>query len=351
MKTITTSIFALILLISSIKNSSSQTINYKVLEDNPYHNNMEVTVMPFYVDYAPNNNLSLGYGINTSVVYKKKATFNFFIERPYAPVFDWGYHFGTIGIFPSPTVNVLHKFVDLELGGTYHLRDHTKVKNRKVVLSSVTNGRTTTTESIKVPATVRKILGVRGGLYNYHTVITARQNGNISGDLAGGGDIKGVISTDGSRFGGAARLYSTPEDPFFNTESATNMKVLGIYAGISSTSYHYIKIDADGYGEKGGYRFLNFYADAMIAPVRIDDFVGADGKRYDVSGKGAQGFKTRPFGARVGYEYTIVPKHIGYYAKTEIGFKPGLANSKFYVSLGFGITVPAKIKKIASEKE
>jgi hypothetical protein len=351
MKTINTTILSILFLAVAFKNTNAQSVNYKVLADDPYNHNLEITALPFYTDYAPKNNLSLGYGLNASLIYKKLATFNMYIERPYGSLFDWGYHFGTVGIFSSPTVNKLHKFLDLEIGTTYHLRDRTKTKNRKVVLSSVTSGRYTTTTSISVPATVRKILGVRGGMYNYHTVITARQNGDIAGDLAGGGDMKGVISTDGSRFGGAARLYSTPEDPFFNTESATNMKVLGIYAGLSSTSYHYIKIDADGYGEKGGSRFLNFYADVMIAPVRIDDFVGADGKRYDVSGKGAQGFKTRPYGARVGYEYSIVPKRIGYYAKTEIGIKPGLASSKFYVSLGFGITVNAKIKKFASETE
>lgn len=349
MHIIKTTIFTAFSFLFFSKNMNSQSVNYKVSEDAPYYHNLEVSLMPFYTDFAPKNNLSLGYGVNASLIYKKLATMHLYLERPYTAGTDWGYHFATVGIFSSPTVNIIKKFLHLELGGTYHLSERTKTKNRKVVLSSHSGYKTTTTTYIMVPATVRKIIGVRGGIYNYHTAITARDNGDIDGDL--GIDAKGVISTDGTRFGGAARLNPSPmpADPFFNTESATNMKVLGVYGGISSSSYHHLMIDTDGYGKKGGSRYLNFYADAMIAPVRIDDFVGIDGKKYDVSGKGAQGFKTRPFGARLGYEYWMANKKVGYYAKTEIGFKPGLANSKFYVSLGFGISIVGKIQKLAVE--
>lgn len=333
----------------SINSVNSQSVSYKVIEDNPNSYNLDVSFLPFYVDMAgSDNNLSLGYGLNASAQYKKMGTVRFYLQRPYTAGTDMGYHSGTVGIFPSPTVNKLHKYLHLELGGTFHLSERTKTKSRKVVLSSYTSGRTTTTKYLMVPATVRKIIGARGGIYNYHTVITARQNGDIDGDL--GIDTKGVISTDGTRFGGAARLnpVGTPSDPFFNTESATNMRVLGVYGGISSSSYHKILIDTDGYGKKGGSRYVNFFADAMIAPPRIDDFEGADGKKYDVSGKGAQGFKTRPFGARIGYEYLMAKNKIGYYTKTEAGFKPGMANSKFYISLSFGICFITKVKQLAS---
>ncbi|MES2590858.1 MAG: hypothetical protein V4608_03150 [Bacteroidota bacterium] len=347
MRILKISIFTLLLTSLFLKKASSQSVNYKILEDNPYQNNLSVSLMPFYTDFAPNNNLSLGYGIDASLIYKKLATAHFYMERPYTDGTDWGYHFGTVGIFPSPTVNKLRNFLHLELGAAYHLSDRTVTRSRKVVLSSSTGSKYTTTTYISVPATVRKIVAVRGGIYNYHTAITARQYGDVPGDL--GIDANGVIATDGTRFGGAARLYSTPEDPFFNTESSTMMKVLGVYGGISSSGYHRVMVDTDAYGVKGGSRYINFYADAMFAPVRIDDFVGIDGKKYDVSGKNAQGFKTRPFGARIGYEYILAKKRIGYYAKTELGFKPGLANSKFYVSLGFGLSINGKIKKLAAE--
>ncbi|MES2286151.1 MAG: hypothetical protein V4547_10720 [Bacteroidota bacterium] len=350
MKILKTTIVTAFFFSLSIGTINSQSVNYKILEDNPYDHNLDVAFMPFYVDMASkSNNLSLGYGLNATQVYKKLATFRLYALKPYAPTFDWGYHFGTVGIFDSPTINKLKKFLHLELGGTYHLSERTVNKNRKVVLSSHSGYKTTTTTYITVPATVRKIFGVRGGIYNYHTAITARQNGDIDGDL--GIDAKGVISTDGTRFGGAALLNDggSTTDPFYNTESATNMKVLGAYGGISSTSYYKIFIDTDGYGKKGGFKSMNFFADAMFAPVRIDDFVGTDGKKYDVSGKGAQGFKTRPFGARLGLEYSMGKNKIGYYARMEAGFKPGLANSKFYVSLGFGICFLSKIQKLASE--
>ncbi|MGB3946487.1 MAG: hypothetical protein WBM13_00765 [Bacteroidia bacterium] len=349
MKKIKATIIYTFILSLSINKVNSQSVSYKVLEDNPNSYNLDVSFLPFYVDMAgADNNLSLGYGLNASAQYKKLGAARFYLQRPYSAGTDMGYHFGTVGIFPMPTVNKLRKYLHLELGGTYHLSERTKTKDRKVVLSSSKSGRTTTTTYIMVPTTVRKVIGVRGGLYNYHTVITARQNGSIDGDL--GIDAKGVISTDGTRFGGAARLnpVGVPEDPFYNTESATNMKVLGVYGGISTASYHKILIDADGYGTKGGSRYFNLFADAMIAPPRIDDFEGADGKKYDVSGKGAQGFKTRPFGARVGYEYLMAKNKLGIFTKTEVGFKPGMANSKFYISLSFGVCFITKVKQLAA---
>lgn len=344
---ITTCIFSL-----SINNINSQSVSYKVIEDNPYHHNLDVSFLPFYTDFAPNNNLSLGYGINAAAQYKKLGTVRLSLLRPYTKGTDNGYHAGTVGIFDMPTVNKLNKFLHLELGATYNLSERTKTKSKKVVLSSYTSNsgrtQTTTTKYLMVPATVRKIIGIRGGIYNYHTVITARDHGDIDGDLGIG--TKGVISTDGTRFGGAALLnpIGTPADPFFNTESATNLRVLGLYGGISTSSYHRIMIETDGYGIKGGTSFVNFFADAMIAPPRIDDFEGADGKKHDVHGKGSQGFKTRPFGARVGYEYMMAKKKIGYYTKTELGFKPGMASSKFYVSLSFGICFVTRVKQLAS---
>ncbi|MES2139358.1 MAG: hypothetical protein V4511_06595 [Bacteroidota bacterium] len=350
MKILKTTIVTAFFFSLSISTINGQSLNYKVLEDNPYDHNLDVTFLPFYVDMASKeNNLSLGYGLNAKLIYKKLATFRLYALKPYAPVFDWGYHFGSGGGFDSPTVNKLKKFLHIELGGTYHLSERTKIKNRNVVLSEHSGYKTTTTTYISVPATVRKIFGVRAGIYNYHTAINARHNGDVDGDLHI--DAKGVISTDGTRFGGAALLNDggSTTDPFYNTNSATNMKVLGVYGGISSSSYYKIMVDTDGYGKKGGFKSTNFFADAMFAPVRIDDFVGADGKKYDVSGKGAQGFKTRPFGARLGLEYTMGKKKVGYYARMEAGFKPGLANSKFYVSLGFGISFVGKVQKLASE--
>lgn len=341
MKILKITIFTVIAFSISINNVNSQSVNYKVIEDDPYYHNLDVSLMPFYTDFAPNNNLSLGYGLNASAQYKKLGTARLYIQRPYSDGTDWNYHFGTVGIFSSPTVNKLKKYLHIELGGTYNLSENTKIKNKKVVLSSYTSGRTTTTSYIMVPATVRRVTGVRGGLYNYHTAITARQNGT---------ENEGVISTDGSRFGGAARLnpVGVAKDTFFNTESATNMKVLGIYGGLSFTSYHRIMINSDGYGTKGGSRYTNIFLDAMIAPVRIDDFEGGKGEKYDVSGKGALGFKARHWGARIGYEYLMTKNKLGYYARTEMGFKPGLASSKFYVSLGFGICFITKIQKLAS---
>jgi hypothetical protein len=301
----------------------AQSVSYKVVEDNPGKDNLHINILPFYVDYAGGNNLSLGYGLQSSVQLKKKWTFQVYYEHPYAAVFDWGYHFATVGIFTSPTNNVPVHFMHLELGGVYELWSKTKQKTRRVVLSSYSTGRYTHTEYIRVPATVLRSTGVRGGLYSYHTSITARQNGTVAGDLGGAG----VISSDGTRFGGAANLNNgnTPEDPNFNTESATNMRVLGVYGGISLISKTRIIIDAEGYGERGMGKVFSFYADAIIAPVRID---------------------RRPFGCRVGYDYNFSKKAIGYYAKTEIGFTPGLSHGNLYAMLAFGMSINGHVKAL-----
>ena len=326
------------------RSTEAQSVSYKVLEDNPDKDNIHVNVLPFYVDYAGGNNLSLGYGLQSSVQVKKKWTFQLYFEHPYSAVFDWGYHFATVGIFTSPTKNIPVHFMHIELGGVYELWDKTKQKGRRVVLSSYTSGRFTHTTYITVPATVMRSTGVRGGLYSYHTSITARQNGTVAGDLGGAG----VISSDGTRFGGAANLNTgnTPEDPNFNTESATNMRVLGVYGGISLISKTRIIIDADGYGECGFGKLFSFYADVIIAPVRIDPFEGSNGKNYELSGGKAKGFDKRPFGCRVGYDYNFSKKAIGYYAKTEVGLTPGLSHGGVYAMLAFGMSINGHIKAL-----
>jgi hypothetical protein len=342
-------IFLLLILGCTAGISQAQTVHYTIVEDNPYFSNFQVNLLPFYVDAASNNNLSLGFAVEAKAVVKKLVTLNLYWEHPYAAGMDWGYHFATVGIFSTPTKTPIVHFQHFELGGTYHLRERTKVKTRNVTLKSTSDGRYNYTTSIGVPTTVLVITGIRAGLYSYKTAITARQYGTVQGDL---GD-KGVISSDGTHFGGAANLNASgvKEDPYFNTESSTNMRVLGIYAGISTTHTHRVILDADGYGRKGMEKWTNFFADVIIAPVRIDDFQGTNGKNYALSGGQAKGFETRPFGLRAGYEYSFVRKHVGFYAKTEMGMKPGLSKSHFYCMLTWGLTIHGKIKALAAEKQ
>jgi hypothetical protein len=326
----------------------SQTVNYKILEDNPYYSNLQINLLPFYVDDAGHNNLSLGYAFQANLTVKILLTLNFYLERPYTTGMDWGYHFATVGIFASPTVNQIVHFTHLELGGTYHFKESIKVKGRRVTLKSHSDGKYTYTTSINVPASILAVTGLRAGIYSYKTALPSRQYGTVVGDLGG----KGVISSDGTHFGGAANLNASgvKEDPFFDTESSTNMRVLGIYAGISTTHTRRVIIDAEEYGRRGNEVSSNFYADLIIAPVRIDDFIDAKGKTYKLSGGQSKGFETRPFGLRAGYEYSFAKKHVGFYAKTEVGIIPGLSRSHFYCMLTYGLSIHGRIKALAAEK-
>ena len=341
-------IFFLALVVITPLIGTAQTVHYTVIEDDPYFSNFHVNILPFYVDAASHNNLSLGYAVEAKATIKKLVTINIYWEHPYASGMDWGYHFATIGIFVTPTITPIVHFQHLELGGTYHLREQTKTKTKNVTLKSTSDGRYNYTTSMGVPATVLVITGIRGGVYSYKTAITARQYGTVTGDM---GD-NGVVSSDGTRFGGAANLNASgvKEDPNFNTESSTNLRVLGLYAGISTTHTHRVILDADGYGRKGVEKWSNFFADVIIAPVRIDDFKGRNGKSYSLSGGSAKGFETRPIGIRAGYEYSFVRKHLGMYAKTEIGMKPGLSASHIYCTLTWGLAIHGKSKALAMDK-
>lgn len=189
-----------------------------------------------------------------------------------------------------------------------------------------------------VPADVRSILGVRGGLYYNSFAITDYDHGTAGGGL-GIGD-GGVIADDGTRFGSSVDNY---QSPFYNTKAVSNMTMFGFYAGICKAQYFNVSVNASGYGNKANRSYIKYFADIILAPPVIQDFKTAT-KSYKVQGGNAQGFETRPFGARVGVDVVKFGKAIAMNFRTEFGMKPGFQSSKYYLATGFGISYRGKIK-------
>jgi hypothetical protein len=335
---------AIIIAVSAVR-SSSQSVSYEYVENDAHKSNFNAALHLFDGDYTSGQSITLGYGISVNMAIRKIASADFCFDKTYAPVTDLNYHSSTDGIYTLATTNTPVRYNHFEAGGMFHLFDRTRTKKRKITLGSSSSYRGmrqyTTTSYIRVPTEVRSIFGIRGGLYHYTTSINDHEQGVIKDAIQGVGE-GGVIADDGTEFGGAVSDYNSP---YYNTKAVTNMKVNGFYAGICSAQFYNVAIDADGSSKTLSHRnFSRFYLDAIIAPPKIDDFVTTDGKSHKVSGGNAKGFETRSVGARLGFEAVTMGKAVAVYYRIETGIKPGLAEQKYYINVGFGLAFRGKLK-------
>ncbi|HNF70975.1 MAG TPA: hypothetical protein PLP34_01085, partial [Chitinophagaceae bacterium] len=278
----------------------TQTVSYSFTENNPYRYNYHFNLRLFDVDYANKQSLYLGYSLQGNVAFRKLFSAEFLWSHRYGPGMDFNYHFAAETVYQTVTTNKPTGYQAFELGGMFHVKDRVVTRNRKVVLSSSGGRRsgTTVTKYIRVPAEVRSITAIRGGLYHNAFAITDQDHGSLQNGIPGVGD-GGVIASDGTRFGAAVNDY---QSIFYNTKAVTNMNINGVYLGLAKAEYYNVSIDPSGYGEKSSRTYFRLYADVILAAPIIQDFKGIDGKTYKVQGGGAQGFETRPLGARIGYD-------------------------------------------------
>ena len=324
--------------------SFSQSVSYSYLENDATAHNFHVALNLFNADYSSKQSIDLGYGLGISCAFKKIATADFTFDKSYAPVTDFNYHFNTKSAYSIVTTNKPARYGHIEAGGMFHISDKIKTKKRKITLSSGSSRRGMRTYSsqtyIRVPAEVRSVFAVRGGLYHYAVSISDLDQGHVKNSITGASE-GGVVADDGTEFGGAVSDF---DSPYYNTKAVTNLHVNGFYAGICKAQFYNVSIDADGYGKRSNRTYSRVYADAIIAQPKIDDFETTDGKSHKVSGGNAKGFETRALGARLGFEAVKMGNVAALYYKVEVGIKPGLAVHNYYLNVGFGLAFRGKLK-------
>lgn len=270
----------------------SQSVNYKVIKDTPddfanYWVNVGLLDVGFGLDNKGYG--LLGGSINGVAHYKNKIGGEFTFRKYYLSLSEGNYmgsHF--------------------ELGAFYHLGSKTKSTNQKVILSQKSDGKTTTTLSMKIPVTIQRAFGIRAG-FNYvkEGLSATVKNHEVTSDV-------NLISSSG-----------------------------GLYAGLIMTTSVNARCHSKEYGIRGTDFVRRNYIDILFNPIRsVQDLNGSE---YTGNIElGALGF-------RLGIEFLQAePKRIhksAVFQKFEIGSRP---IDGYYVMYSIGFNFKRKVKSMSS---
>ena len=226
----------------------------------------------------------------------------------------------------------------LDMGSAFYLVNKNATKNVKVVLSSSSFGGYTHTRYIRIPATVKKLFGVEGGVYvNRRALEFDSKSHQYFKYQSKDGNVTVPIDEVGSSTGNVQ-----PSGEAYKPLSMTH--VFSIYGGL-----HYRKITnveiSSGEGIKANRNTLDLYADVMLAPaVPISNVIDNSGAIRHLGWKA--GF-THHNCKKVSFEYNF-----------EFGQKPGPIMGKdfmdngTFISLGMGLTIGSgKYFHFKSKKE
>lgn len=321
----------------------AQSLEYKILRDDPKNiKNMTIHLDPFYAD-AWSTNTTLGFGIRADAMFLKRLSANVFFRKAYL---DMNARTHADQSLPKPS-KALSKMTYFEPSVALHIIDKVKSKKVKVVLSSSTtsSGRyqTTTTKYIMVPGSVRKIRGVRGGMFFINSAVDMEQGESIKGWVAKNGNEEVLFGEFGKQVHGSA-IYN----------GYTMMRQVAVYGGITLKSITNLKAEVEGYRKsRGNYNFLDFYLDVMFAPiVSYKDIKFQDGTEFSLKNN-----NLNRTGWRAGWLWKNSAQTFMSYG-FEFGQRPGhtgddkgFLNTRSFLNLFMGISIPYNLKLLGGKSK
>lgn len=299
----------------------AQSVGYKVLENEPGKRNLIVFLNPFYINtYA--SDINLGYELQATYMLANKLTAQAVFRKAYLDE-------NATSIFAPKGLTKAYEF---EAGGIFNFSSKVKDVSNKVILMSISTGRYTYSESIRVRADARRTAGFRGGMVGFHN------NYKIGNDITAAFAKDDIKAKDDH-----GKLVYVRDSVGFETVTYTGNSI-GLYGGIDLRTIRDILIDADGYGEKSNRTTNNFYLDAFFTPAVVYAIKPNSGQAYLAKADINISENSRKyFGWRFGWHY-IINKSFGFNAKMELGQQPGRPVKSFYFNLGFGFNIGFKAK-------
>src|ERR1700741_1924944 len=135
----------------------AQSVTYRVTKDDPYDiRNFSLAIDPLFMDISGQNGFSGGWGLRADYLMGKRLQVNF----------DMRNAFGTMGHDVKDPFNNTRNYFYMEGGLGLVLSNNEKTRNVPIILSQSTSGNVRTTVSISggVPARIRKMVMLRGGI-------------------------------------------------------------------------------------------------------------------------------------------------------------------------------------------
>jgi len=287
-------------------NQDAKTITYEELYDNPYD------ISKLFVHFQPicgelfATNTTAGMGLEVQYYMKNLLDFQGHVRIPYATATDMVKNAAKQN---STVDNQARSYGYYELVATYHIIDRDEDTETKFILFSKRykgdKWAATVPLHTVIPTKVRKIYGARLGGFSYKSAV----------------DYNAVTSRQGTV------LQDGDGNPIAEDESVYgNMSAAGLYIGGSMSMIKNVAVQPDKiYGTLVNDLIFTTYLDLMIAPaVNVDDIYN-DGIRYS-----SAAIATNMIGFRAGMNGKF-NREISWAYGAEIGFRPGMQKSGFYV--------------------
>lgn len=297
----------------------AQEVSYRILTDDPDEiKPLSISLEPFYFDLYPKN-MNMGYSVRADLLFLKRLELRADFRGAYLDFLIEDAGSGTYTAKNDPK-----KAMYMEAGASLFFTNKKKKVTTKLVLSSRTVGDYTYTRYIMVPATKRKMWGVRAGLSN-NRLVTELTDGQQ-------GYMEKIRESDGTRdtlVNGAFPMYN----------------VTSLYAGLHWKSVINLVADTD-YGKKRSARVNDFYLDLLFAPVvHMGAVKDATGNIYKLE---TDSKHIKRFGWRLGWVIRD-PNRVWMTYKFEMGARPGITSTEGYglkfdnsfLMFTFGINIPA----------
>lgn len=317
---------------------SARVINYKTVFDDPYDiNQVWLHFSPLAVN-ASAANMNLGFAIGTRVFALPNLQIQAGFQSPYGRPMDHSRNLAEKSAMvkwragqdrrdrTSAQGNSFVPFMNLELGGQYHIVDKEKKSTSRVMLTSK-KARVmefSNVDYITVNSRNRHIWSARFGGQLYASTVSLNgpmRKQNLSLTTESGLAMR----PDGSTVAPDGLASLTPGNQLFS-----NLQYAGFYVGGAYTLIRNVSIKADKFGNLANNIIVTGYADILGAPApMLDDVLlkkasgGYDRAKTDA-------FKINKAGFRTGFD-VFYNQDLFYSFGGEVGYRPALKGQRMYV--------------------
>ena len=316
-------------LIAASAGAHSQSVSYKTTTDDPDdYKRTNLYLDLFTVDTYLNPNLGSAIKLETM------------LGGRIMPWVQWKFSWAdantshVVSGYPT-TAGGLKKQRIIDIGSAFFLSSHNKTKRVKITLSSHSSGNYTHTKYVMIPAQVKRMFGVEGGIYINRRALEFddESHGKFRYQSADGAIDAPIGSVGGSGTNQPAGEYYKP---------LSMAHIFSLYGGIHYRTIHNVTIATGDYGHRSNRSITDVYADVMVAPVvSIAHVVDVAGKEWILA---PQSGAIKRIGWKAGFVHHNSQKTSFSY-NFEFGQKPGpvmgddLFTNGTYVAMGMGLNI------------
>jgi hypothetical protein len=297
----------------------AQTINYKIVENNPDKYNLFVYLNPLNAQIHFSD-AAIGYQLQAQYLLNEQLQFDLDFRK--------AYNDANVRLFSPKDLSKASQF---QIGACYNLKSKLVSKSHKVVVKSTNSGKYTTNTFFRGDAMVRSIVAARGGFQYFHN------NFKVSNDI---NIFAGTHPKELQAYDDKNILHDVYDSSSFETINY-KVKSYGIYAGIDFKSIKDVVFDVEDYGKKHQTILYNFYLDALVAPSVILSLRPNEGQKqnYEKTNINIKENKRKYLGWRFG-AHMVVNRKVGFNVKAECGQQPGPVNvSAWFINAGIGMNL------------